>query len=146
MSLTRARARARQRERAAAGAQIGDARRHAAGQQLQPPLHQQLGFRTRHQHSRRDVQAQRPEALVAGQVGHRRAGRAALAQGHEARLCIGRQRVGVVRQQPGAAGAGTAQGMQQQQLGVDARQAQRLRGGQGLGQGGSSCHYGFNSC
>jgi len=53
-------------------------------------------------------------------------------------------RVSVVRQQPGAVAARAAHGVQQQQLGVDARQAQGVGLRQGLGQGGG-VHYGFDS-
>jgi hypothetical protein len=91
-------------------------------QQVQRPVHQRLGVVARVEHARIDLQRQAVKGLGAGQVGHRLA-----AQRRAHRASNGRQRrrqrIAVVRDQPGALVRGAAQRVQQQHLRVDARQA-----------------------
>ena len=71
-----------------------------------------------------------------GEVGHGLTRHAALAQGDELRVRGLVHRIGVVRQQPGTARVGAPQCVQQQQLRVNAGQAQRVGLGQSLGEVG----------
>ena len=120
---------------AAAGAQVKNFRvgRHIGRlQHLQRPQHQGFGVRPRHQHPGIYLQAQAKKLLAADDVGQGFTGRPAQAQGPKMPGDFFGQFVGVVRQQPGPGIAGFAQCMQQQQLGVESLQPQRLGGGQGL--------------
>ncbi|CPP90851.1 Uncharacterised protein [Bordetella pertussis] len=101
--------RATQRHRhgdgAAAGAQVQHARRSAALQPMQRRLHQQLGIRARNQHIRRQRVPMPHELAPAQQIGHGLASQAARRQLPPGRLVRGLDRVGIVRQQPGARAA-----------------------------------------
>ncbi len=72
------------------------------------------------------LQRQAVELLAPGEVGHGLTRHAALAPGDELRVRGLVHRVRVVRQQPGTARVGAPQCVQQQQLRVDAGQAQRV--------------------
>ena len=115
-----------QRDGAAAGAEVEHARRCVGRQQLQRPVDQGLGVGARVEHAGIDLQLQPVEGLGAGEVGQRLAGDAARAQGAEVRGGLGRQRVVVVGDQPGAVSGRPAEHVQQQHLRLRARQARGL--------------------
>ncbi len=131
----------RQGDRAGASAEVGQLQRLVWRQPLQRQLDQQLGFRTRDQRGRVDLQVQRPETAAAGQVGHRLTGHAAGQQRFEGGQVGGGQRIGGMREQPAAR---ALQHMQQQQFGLvaglDAAEAgtglghDLAQGGFGLGK------------
>ena len=125
-----------QRNGATAGAQIGHTRGGQGGDSFQRPVHQRFGVGAGVQHAGIHLQRQAIELLAPGEVGHGLTRHAALAQGDDLRVRGLVHRIGVVRQQPGTAGVGAPQCMQQQQLRVDAGQAQRVGLGQSLGEVG----------
>ncbi|MNV15440.1 hypothetical protein D3C71_1061670 [compost metagenome] len=132
----------RQRNGAAASAQVHHARRCQRGDHFQGPVHQGFGVGAWVQHAGVHLQRQAVELLASGEVGHRLARQAALAQGDELGMCCLFHRIRVVRQQPGAACVVARQGVQQQQLRVDARQSQGVGLVQCLGEGGGCVgHY-----
>ena len=92
----------RDRDRAAAGAQVQHRRRGLAFQALQRGFDQHLGVRTRNQHVGRDAEKMAHEFAAADQIGHRLARQPAPGQVLISLLRGGRQRIGVMRQQPGA--------------------------------------------
>ena len=125
--------RQRQRNGAAAGAQIEHAAARIGRQQGQRPVDQRLGVVARVEHAGIDLQLQPIERLAACEIGHRLAGQAA--RGQLVQACVGgtRQRVVVVRQQPGARVGGLPKDVQQQHLRFRARQAAGLQRRQCVG-------------
>jgi hypothetical protein len=120
---------------AAARAQVQHVGRLAGRQQVERPVHQGFGVVARVEHARIDLQRQAVEVLAAGEVGHRLAPQAARGQRAEALGARWRQRIAVVRQQPGARVRGLAQRVQQQHPRLVARQAGVFGVAQGVGQG-----------
>ncbi|MCY1206375.1 hypothetical protein D9M72_179410 [compost metagenome] len=92
----------RNRDRPAARAQVQHGGRGQAGQAFQRGLHQHLGIRPRDQHVGGHPEAVAHELAVAHQIGHGLAGQAPLGQRLVRRGHLGRERIGVMRQQPGA--------------------------------------------
>ena len=106
------------------------ARRFQHGQR---PLHQGFGVGPGHQHARIHLQRQAEKLLAADDVGQRLAGRpgAGSGRGTPRQPRCASASVSCASSQDAGAG-GFAQRVQQQQLGVEPVQAQRLGGGQGL--------------
>ena len=125
-----------QRDGAAARAQVEHAARGIGRQQRQRPVDQRLGVVARVEHAGIDAQRQAVECLLAGQISHRLARQPARGQRLQAVGRGFRQRIGVVRQQPGAGVRGLLQHVQQQHLRLQPGQAAGLPVAQGIRQGG----------
>ncbi len=123
---------------AAARAQVRHARQGQGPQDLQRPVHQRFGVGARIQHARIHLQRQAVELLATREVGHGLAGLPARAQGIETLLLLGGEPVLVMGEQPGTACIRPAQRVQQQQLRIDAREADCLCVREGLGDRGGS--------
>jgi len=118
---------------AAAGAEVQHLGGIAVFEAIERALDQQLGIRARDQHRRRNPEQASEEFTLTEQVGHRLAGQAARGQIGQHGARVGRQRVGVLRDQLHAR---QTRRVGDQHARFERGQAAEGQRSQGLGNGG----------